>query len=75
MKLSSFASLLVLALALSGCADFVFKPGASPADMQRDELACRDRSEDDAGYQACMKERGYHLAHTDGKLDWTAPSR
>ncbi|MBY0400368.1 hypothetical protein K2X89_08745, partial [Myxococcota bacterium] len=75
VKSLSIIPVVLLSLALAGCADLVFKPGASAADMQRDELACRDQHSDEAGYQACMAERGYRLAHTEGALDWTPASR
>ncbi|MBK7951296.1 MAG: hypothetical protein IPK00_21680 [Deltaproteobacteria bacterium] len=75
MKLSSILSFVLLPLALTGCADVVFKAGASPGDIQRDEVACREQAEDDAAYDACMTERGYHLARTEGALDWAPASR
>lgn len=71
----SILPVVLLSLALVGCADIVFKPGASASDMQRDELACRDQTEDDAAYEACMAERGYHLARTEGALGWAPASR
>lgn len=76
--MNRFISLVVLAtasLSLVGCADVVFKPGASAADMQRDETACRRQSPDEAGYDACMAERGYHLAKTEGVLGFEPASR
>lgn len=75
VKRFSILSFFLLSLALTGCADVVFKAGASPGEIQRDEIACREQAEDDAAYDACMTERGYHLARTEGALGWAPASR
>lgn len=75
MKRFSTVAFVLASLSLAGCADVVFKAGASPGDIQRDELACRREAQDDAAYDACMTGRGYHLARSDGKLGWAPASR
>jgi len=73
---AGFRLAFVCMLAATGCADLSFKPGASPGEIQRDELACRDVSgEDEVAYASCMKERGYLVSKTGESLDWAPASR
>jgi len=67
--------LATAALLLGGCAEVVFKPGASPDQIERDQLACRDTTEDEAAYSACMDERGYHLTKAPPGVNWIPTSR
>jgi hypothetical protein len=67
---------LALVLAAVGCADLSFKPGASPGDIQRDELACREASDDDeTAYATCMKDRGYFVSKAGEALEGVPASR
>lgn len=62
-------------LLLGGCADVSFKAGATPGEIQRDELACHESSSDDETYASCMKERGYLLSKAGDGIDWTPATR
>lgn len=70
-----FCFVALLAPGLGGCADLSFKPGASPGDMQRDELACRETAGGETAYMSCMKSRGYLISQAVDGIDWTAASR
>lgn len=50
---------IVTLLVATGCATVTFKPGAGPGGAKADEDACRATSETQAGYVACLRERGW----------------
>ncbi|MEZ4278958.1 MAG: hypothetical protein R3F21_04985 [Myxococcota bacterium] len=59
-----------------GCADVSFKPGASPDQIRRDEIACREAAGDvEADYQSCMKDRGYLVSKSGEETGWKPAGR
>lgn len=72
----ALAAVLAFVFAAIGCADLSFKPGASPGEIQRDELACREASDDDeTAYATCMKDRGYIVSKSGEGLEVVPASR
>ena len=49
---------------LAGCGSVTFKRGAGPDSMAADERSCRAAGPDEAGFAACMRERGWFVAMT-----------
>lgn len=72
----ALGAVLAFVLAAIGCADLSFKPGASPGEIQRDELACREASDDDETvYATCMKDLGYIVSKAGEALEGVPASR
>lgn len=61
MTVHRFAVMILVAL-LAACGDVTFKRGAGPGAMAADERSCRASAPDDAGFAACMRERGWFVA-------------
>ncbi|MEX2481582.1 MAG: hypothetical protein WD928_12065 [Gammaproteobacteria bacterium] len=61
MTVRTFA-VMALAAVLAACGNVTFKRGADPTAMAADERSCRTSAPDDAGFAACMRERGWFVA-------------
>lgn len=78
LRLRRRASILVGAIVFGaiGCADVSFKPGASPDQIRRDEIACREAAGGvEADYQSCMKDRGYLVSKSGEEPGWKPAGR
>ena len=72
---ASVALTVCAIVALSGCAEVMFKRGAGPGSMQSAQPSCREQSADETAYGNCLRAAGYVYAKpsTSGAL-FVAPT-